>query len=194
MIVVGNSIISEDIADRCFCCDLAQCKGQCCVDGDAGAPLEKAEIETLKEIYPKIRPFMTAQGIAEAESNGLHATDSEGVLCTPLVNNRECAYAFFEDGIAKCAIEKAFFAKEIKFRKPISCHLYPLRIDDYGEFQTINYHSWDICKSAVCKGENTNLPLYIYLKEPLTRKFGQDWYDELVARCEEFLQQRHVKN
>ena len=134
MIIVGNAIISEDIADRCFCCDLGQCRGMCCVEGDAGAPLEKAEIPILDDIFPKIRPYMTAEGIAEAERNGLHTTDSEGVLCTPLVNNRECIFTTFEDGVALCAIEKAFFDKKINFRKPVSCHLYPLRIDDYGEF------------------------------------------------------------
>ena len=186
MIIVGNSIISEDIADRCFCCDLGQCRGMCCVEGDYGAPLEDKETEILKDIYPEIRPYMTPEGIAEVERNGLHTTDSEGVLCTPLVNNRECAFTVFEDGIAKCAIEKAFFDKKIKFRKPISCHLYPLRINDYGEFQTVNYHAWDICKTAVCKGENDGIPLYIYLKEPLVRKFGAEWYAELVERCEEF--------
>lgn len=187
MIIVENSIISEDIADKCFCCDLDQCRGMCCVEGDAGAPLEKSEIPILDEIFPKIRPYMTAEGIAEAERNGLHTTDSEGVLCTPLVNNRECIFTIFEEGIAKCAIEKAFFDKKITFRKPVSCHLYPLRIDDYGEFQTVNYHTWDVCKTAVCKGEKEQMPLYIYLKEPLIRKFGEKWYNELVERCEEFL-------
>lgn len=186
MIIVENAIISEDIADRCFCCDLGQCRGMCCVEGDAGAPLDANEADTLNSLLPKIRPYMTAEGIAEVERGGVATHDSEGVLCTPLVNNRECVYAVFENGVALCAIEKAFFDKKINFRKPVSCHLYPLRIDDYGEFQTVNYHSWDVCKSAMCNGERQGTPLYIYLKEPLIRRFGKRWYNELVARCEEF--------
>ena len=186
MIIVENAIISEDIADRCFCCDLGQCRGMCCVEGDAGAPLDADEADTLNSLLPKIRPYMTAEGIAEVERSGVATHDSEGVLCTPLVNNRECVYAVFENGVALCAIEKAFFDKKINFRKPVSCHLYPLRIDDYGEFQTVNYHSWDVCKSAVCNGEKQGTPLYIYLREPLIRRFGNRWYNELVARCEEF--------
>lgn len=186
MIIVENAIISEDIADRCFCCDIAQCHGMCCVEGDAGAPLEKTECEELTKIMPILRNYMTAEGIAEVERLGVSAVDETGAPCTPLVNNRECVYAVFENGVAMCAIEKAYLDKKITFRKPVSCHLYPIRIEDYGEFQTVNYHVWDVCRSAVCNGEKQGTPLYIYLKEPLIRRFGKRWYNELVARCEEF--------
>ena len=188
MIVVDDCIISEDLADQCFCCDLAKCKGMCCVEGDDGAPLEESEIPILKEIFPKIKPYLTPEGIAEIEKNGVSALDSAEEPCTPLINGRECAYITWDNGLALCGIEKAFFDGKIDFRKPISCHLYPIRIDDYEEFKTINYHTWDICESAVCCGEKTQVPLYKYLKEPLIRKFGEEWYEELACRCEEFLQ------
>lgn len=187
MLIVDDCIISEDLADRCFSCDLAKCKGMCCVEGDDGAPLEESEIPVLNSIYPEIKPYLTPEGIAEIEKNGVSATDSAGEPCTPLVNGKECAYTVWENGTALCGIEKAFFDGKTSFRKPVSCHLYPIRIDDYGEFKTVNYHTWDICDSAVKCGEKTRVPLYRYLKEPLIRKFGREWYDELVSRCEEFL-------
>lgn len=183
MLIVGDCIISENIADRCFCCDLAQCKGECCVEGDCGAPLEEAEIAVLQEIYPKVKPYMTKEGIAVVERHGVSALDNADEPCTPLVDNRECAYVVWEEGLALCAIEKAYFDGKIDFRKPISCHLYPIRIDDYGHFKALNYHEWDVCRCAVAKGKECGEPLYSYLKEPLIRKFGEAWYEELVEQC-----------
>lgn len=186
MLIVGNCIVSEDVADKCFGCDLCKCKGECCVEGDAGAPLEESEIAILESILPEVKPYMTPEGIAVVEKEGVSTLDNAEEPCTPLVNNRECAYVVWENGLALCAIEKAWRDGKIKFQKPISCHLYPIRVDDFGEFRALNYHKWDVCRSAQGCGE----PLYKYLKTPLIRKFGQEWYDELVEQCESFLNKK----
>ena len=183
MLIVDDCIISDNIADICFDCDLAQCKGACCVEGDCGAPLDAAEIPILKEIYPIVKKYMTPAGIDVVEREGVSSIDVDKLPCTPLVNNRECAYAINEDGVTLCAIEKAWRNGETEFPKPISCHLYPIRIDDYGEFKAVNYHVWDVCHCALKKGRSKGVPLYQYLRKPLVRRFGQEWYDELVAQC-----------
>ena len=181
MIIVKNSIISDDIADRCFCCDLSCCKGACCVEGDSGAPLLEEEVEKLEAVLPAVKPFMTAEGIAAVEQQGVAVRDKDGDLGTPLIEGGACAFITYgEDGGALCAIEKAYRENESQFPKPVSCHLYPIRVEDYGEFQTVNYHQWDICRCAKGKGEL----LYKYLKEPLIRRFGQEWYDELLEQIE----------
>ena len=185
MLIVKDCIISEDIAEKCFCCDLQQCKGQCCVDGDCGAPLEESEIPILERILPEVKPYMTAEGLKVVEEEGVSAPDNAAEPCTPLVNNRECAYvAWGEDCTAFCAIEQAYRDGKIDFMKPISCHLYPIRVDVYGDFTALNYHQWDICRCAVAKGKECGVPLYKYLKEPLLRRFGQEWYDELLETIE----------
>lgn len=192
MLIVDNAIVSDNIVDKCFCCDLAQCKGECCVEGDCGAPLLEEEIPVLEEILPQVKPYMTAEGIAVVEKEGVSALDNIEEPCTPLVNNRECAYvAWGEDGTAYCAIEQAFRDGKIGWKKPVSCHLYPLRIDDFGEFISVNYHEWDICRCAVAKGKECGVPLYEYLKEPLIRRFGEKWYDELLEQVEIFKENQH---
>ena len=188
MIIIDDCIISENIAEKKFCCDLSVCKGCCCIEGDAGAPLEKKEIAILKKIYPDVKPYMTDEGIAEVEKNGVSALDPAEELCTPRVNGKECVYMCWDNGIAMCAIEKAYLDNKIDFRKPVSCHLYPIRVDNYRDFKAVNYHEWDICNCAVKLGKEVGVPLYKYLKEPLIRKFGTKWYEELVVRCEEYLE------
>lgn len=168
MIIVGNTIVSDDIADQCFCCNLAICKGACCVDGDSGAPLMEKEIAELERVLPDALPLMTAQGRQAVETQGVAVRDKDGDLGTPLIDGGACAFITNSaDGTALCALQNLY--------KPISCHLYPIRVEDYGEFTAVNYHRWDICRSAKGNGK----PLYIYLKEPLIRRFGQEWYDEL---------------
>ena len=185
MLIVENCIISENIADRPFCCDLSQCKGQCCVEGDAGAPLDQDEVPVLERIYPQVEPYMTEAGRRAVARQGVAVDDHAGEPCTPLVENRECAYVVWDDGCALCAIEKAFRDGKIDYVKPLSCHLYPIRVDNYGQFISLNYHEWDVCKSAVCKGKEARVPLYIYLKEPLIRRFGPQWYDQLCQQVRE---------
>ncbi|MCD4789426.1 MAG: DUF3109 family protein [Bacteroidales bacterium] len=184
MIVIDNTIISEDIRDIRFCCDLKKCKGDCCVEGDAGAPLEEEEISLLEDFIDEIKPYMTNDGIKVIESNGIFDYDENGEYVTPLINNRECAYVYFEDDITRCAIEKAFEEGKINFQKPVSCHLYPIRITKHKDFEAVNYHKWYICQSACTLGKDINLPLYKFLKEPLVRKYGEEWYLKLVEKIE----------
>ncbi len=183
MIVVKNSIVSDDVADQRFCCDCTVCRGTCCVDGDSGAPLLEEEVPILEAILPEVRPYMTDEGIATVERQGVAVRDKDGDLGTPLIAGGACAYITYDGDLALCAIEKAFRANNFQFSisnfqfpKPVSCHLYPIRVEDYGEFTAVNYHRWDICRCAHGHGD----PLYIYLKEPLVRRFGQEWYDELL--------------
>ena len=181
MLIVKESIVSDDIAERRFCCDLAQCKGQCCIEGDYGAPLLEEEIPVLEHILPQVQPYMTPEGLQAVAEQGVSTLDNAAEPCTPLVNNRECAYvAWAPDGTALCAIEQACRDGKTDFLKPVSCHLYPIRVDEYGEFTAVNYHQWDVCRCAVKKGNECGVPLYQYLREPLIRRFGQEWYDELL--------------
>lgn len=186
MIIVGNTIVSDDIADQRFCCDLATCKGACCIDGDSGAPLREEEVATLEALLPEVEPYMTPEGIAAVREQGVAVRDNDGDLGTPLIDGSACAYITYgDDGCALCAIEKAYREKNhqfstfnFQFPKPVSCHLYPIRVEDYGEFTAVNYHQWDICHCAKGHGD----PLYITLKEPLIRRFGTEWYDELIEQ------------
>jgi hypothetical protein len=171
MIIVKNSIVSDDVADQRFGCDLACCKGACCIDGDSGAPLMEEEVAKLEAVLSEALPRMTEQGRQAVASQGVAVRDKDGDLGTPLIDGGACAFITYgEDGCALCALQGLY--------KPVSCHLYPIRVEDFGEFTAVNYHQWDICRCAKGKGE----PLYVYLKEPLVRRFGQEWYDELVEQ------------
>ena len=179
MIFIDNTIISEDLLDVMFSCPLEKCKGACCIEGDAGAPLEIEEISSLEDFIDKIKPFMTERGRKVIQENGVFDYDVNGEFVTPLVNDAECAFTNFSDGIAWCSIEKAKEEGEIDFQKPVSCHLYPVRIKKHKNFVAVNYHKWHICKAALKKGSKQGLPLYKFLKEPLIRMFGLDWYEKL---------------
>jgi hypothetical protein len=180
MIHIDNVLISDDIREVHFCCDLARCKGACCVEGDAGAPLEEEEISLLEDYINKIKSFMIPKGKDVIEEAGVFDYDAEGKFVTPLVDGNECCYVYFEDGIARCAIEKAFQEKAIPFPKPLSCHLYPIRISQVGNKDAINYHKWHICNKALENGMKLDLPLYRFLEEALIRKYGRSWYNKLV--------------
>jgi hypothetical protein len=184
MIVVENTIISDIITEKHFCCDITKCQGACCIEGDAGAPLESKEVDYLISHFEKIKPYMTVSAVSVVEDSGVFDYDSEGNYVTPLLNNKECVFLYYEDKIAKCCIEKAFFEKKINFQKPVSCHLYPIRITEYTEFKAINYHQWHICDAAIPNGKKTNLLIYQFLKEPLIRKFGKKWYKKLEKEIE----------
>ena len=180
MFQLGKTIVSEDIIEKDFMCNLSACKGACCVDGDAGAPLDKEETEILKEIYPKVKPFLSQEGIEVIEKQGTFITTKDGELETPLINNADCSYVNFDEkGIALCGIEEAYNQGEISWKKPISCHLYPVRVKDYSEFSAVNYHKWEICDDACALGKELQIPIYKFVKEALIRKFGEDWYMEL---------------
>lgn len=179
MIAIENTLISENIKEICFSCDLKKCKGACCIEGDAGAPLEEEEISILEDEIDKIIPYMRPEGIERINEIGVFDYDEFGNYVTPLINDRECAFVIFENDIAFCAIEKACNLKKINFRKPVSCHLYPVRITKYNDFEAINYHEWHICQKALIKGKREKIPLYKFLKDAFIRKYGNKWYKEL---------------
>jgi hypothetical protein len=184
MIEVKNTLVHEDIVRENFVCNLNKCKGICCIEGDSGAPLERSELAILDEIYPIIKPYMTEKGIAVIEEFGTHVKDFEGDYTTPCVDtNKECAYVIMENGITKCAIEKAYEDGKTAWKKPISCHLYPIRITNYPEFEVLHYDRWNICSPACSFGNELKVPVYSFLKEPLIRKYGTEWYQELEDKA-----------
>lgn len=191
MLSIGRTVISMNIFDKKFCCDLEKCKGSCCRYGDSGAPLEEEEAVILEEIFPIVSDYMRSEGIVAVEKKGTSEIDSDGDTVTPLIGNDECAYAIIEDGIFKCAIEKAWFDGAVKFRKPLSCHLFPVRIKKYREFDAVNYEEWKICKPALKKGAELDLPVYKFLKEPLTRMYGEKWYNEIEKAAEDIKKSRY---
>jgi len=187
MLIVGDILVSEDLFDKKFVCDLTACKGACCVQGDAGAPLAEDEPGILEEEYEHFKAFLRPEGIAAVERDGVFTIDSDGDLVTPLVNGQECAYTVFDaDGVAGCGIEKAWLAGKTRFRKPVSCHLYPVRVKKLVDIDALNYHSWDICKPACTCGAKLQVPVYRFLKEALERAYGEAWYAQLVEVATEW--------
>ncbi|WP_187477582.1 DUF3109 family protein [Amniculibacterium sp. G2-70] len=188
MIQIEDKLISEDIFSEEFVCNLSKCKGACCVEGDIGAPLEKEETKILDDIYEKIKPYLTREGIKAIEEQGTWEIDpSDGDFVTPMVENRECVYVTFDEkGITKCGIEKAYEDGVIDWQKPISCHLYPIRVQKYSTFTALNYHEWSICSDACALGKELQVPVYKFLKTPLIRKFGEDFYTMLSEAAEEW--------
>lgn len=185
MFQLGKTIVSEDIIEKEFVCNLSACKGQCCIDGEAGAPLEKDELQILEDIYPKVKPFLRPEGVKAIEEQGTWIKSDFDELETPLIDGADCAYVIFDDkGTALCAIEEAYNQDLIDWKKPISCHLYPIRVKEYSEFAAVNYHKWDICDDACSLGKELQVPVYKFLKQSLTRKFGENWYKELEKVAE----------
>ena len=180
MLQIGKTIISLDILEEDFCCDLEKCRGGCCVEGDSGAPVTLEEAKIIEELYSGYEIYLSERNRAEILKQGFSLTDGDGDLVTPIVGNNECVYTFVDDaGITKCAIEKVFFEKGTSFRKPVSCHLFPIRITEYKRFDAINYQQLEICKPGRKCGKSGKIPLWQYLKEPLIRKYGKPWYNEL---------------
>jgi len=179
MIQIDDKILSVDIFENYFCCDLASCLGACCVHGQSGAPLEHEEVMILEDILEKISPYIKPEGLESIKMNGVAVVDSDGDLVTSLIDGKECSFCIVENGINFCAIEKAWFDKKIDFRKPISCHLYPIRVKKFSTFTGLNYDKWEICKPARNLGTQKGLPVFRYLKEPLIRAFGEDFYAQV---------------
>ena len=177
MILHENTIVSEDIFDNYFICDLGKCKGACCVKGDSGAPLEEEELGKLDDLYLDIKPYLTPEGQKSIEEQGHYLQDFDGEWVTPLNSGKECAYTIFDDkGIAKCGIETAYLDGAIDWPKPLSCHLYPIRVVQLGEHDAINYHRWPICDPACILGKREKVAIHQFLKGPLVRKYGSKWY------------------
>lgn len=185
MIEIGGTIISRDIFEEHFLCDLLKCKGACCIEGDSGAPLKKEEAEIIKQEYPNFKEYISGKHKHEIEKQGFSVIDSDGDLVTPLINNRQCVYTLTDkNGILKCAIEKAFFEGKTSFRKPVSCHLFPIRITEYKKYDAVNYQELAICIPGKECGKSAKLPLYKFLKEPLVRNYGDEWYKEVEVAAE----------
>lgn len=183
MYEIDNVLVSDAIVEEQFVCDLKRCKGACCVEGDAGAPLEADEIDILQKEKEKIFPYLTGKGKAAIKKQGVAVEDSDGDDVTPLVDGKECAYTIFDEkGVTSCGIEKAFEEGATNFRKPVSCHLYPIRIGKLRSGQdSVNYHEWKICTPACTLGQQLQVPVYKFVKDALIRKYGEDWFSMLDA-------------
>ena len=180
MLQIDDTLISLDLFDQCFLCDLSACKGICCIEGDAGAPLEEDEISVIEELLPVIWDDLSESSKEVIRKQGVFYIDEDGEPVTSIVDGRECVFTYTdEDGICKCAIEKAYREGKTDFYKPISCHLYPVRVQKYHDFSAVNYHRWNVCSGACVLGAKKQLPVYKFLKEPLIRKFGEAWYEQM---------------
>ena len=187
MFQIGKTLVSEAIIDEEFVCNLSACKGACCVEGEAGAPLSEDEAQWLERNQSKIEAFLPENGQRALKAQGPFIRTESGEYETPLVDGKECAYTQFEpDGSAHCGIERAHKAGAVELRKPISCHLYPVRVQDYSEFSAVNYHRWPICSDACTLGASLKVPVYQFVKDALIRKFGHDWYQELSLVAETY--------
>jgi len=179
MIQIGDKIVSAELFENYFVCHLDKCKGLCCVYGDAGAPLSEEETGILEKNLDKIKPFLRNEGIAALDEKGAWEFDTDGDRVTPLMGHDDCAYSILDNGIARCGIENAYNSDAIEFRKPASCHLYPIRLSKIGGNIALNYHRWDVCKPALKLGKDYNLPVFRFLKDALTREFGEEFYNEM---------------
>ncbi len=187
MLLVENTLVSDELLEKKFVCDLEACKGACCEEGDLGAPLELEELDDIERNLDGIKPFMTAEGLALLETEGFYELAPDRELVTTTIEGRACIFAAKDDrGIWKCAIEQAHQAGKSDFLKPISCHLYPIRIEKLKHYDALNYHQWDICAPACSCGAKLEVPVYKFLKGPLIRKYGADWYDMLSGAAAVF--------
>lgn len=180
LIEVKDKVVSTQIFDRKFVCDLGACKGACCIEGDAGAPLTIEEVDVLEENLDVIKPYMRKKGIEAVDKTGVFYMDQDNEPVTTLVNGAECAFVYFDaNGITKCSVEQAYLDGKLEFKKPISCHLYPIRTKVFKDFTALNYDEWKICKPACECGEKLDVPVFKFLKEPIIRAFGEEFFEEL---------------
>ncbi|MBQ7362237.1 MAG: DUF3109 family protein [Bacteroidaceae bacterium] len=193
MVQIGNTIVSFSIFTEYFCCDPSHCKGICCVEGDAGAPVALEEVEKLEEALPIIESEMRGESLAVVKEQGVVYNDPEGDLVTSIVNGKDCVFATEDSkGCTLCLIEKAFNEGRFHWRKPISCYLYPARLGKVGDLISVNFHKWDVCRHAMIKGRRKGIRVYEFLKQPFIERFGQEWYDELLTVAEELKAQKYI--
>lgn len=193
MVQVGEAIVSFDVLKEPFCCDLSCCKGVCCIEGDAGAPITIDEVAAIENLLPEIEQHLSPEAKDVISKQGVAYTDASGDLVTSIVNGKDCVFTCYgSDGCCFCAIERAFREGRTSFMKPLSCHLYPIRITKVGSYKALNYNRWDICKASVIKGKREGIPVYKFLKEPLIRCFGEEWYNELETVVEELKKQNYI--
>jgi len=190
IIEIGDKLVSDEIFEKEFVCNLNACKGACCVEGNDGAPLTNEEVDLLEEHVDRIKPYMTPEGVEQVEANGVFYMDRENEPVTSLVKGAECAFVFRDDrGITKCSVEQAYRDEKIPFNKPISCHLYPIRVKKFRSFTALNYDKWPICKDACTLGEELGVPVFRFLEEPLKRIYGEAFYTELEKTAAELKNQ-----
>ncbi|MGC9330409.1 MAG: DUF3109 family protein [Bacteroidales bacterium] len=195
MISIENTLVSLDVIETEFACNVNKCKGECCVQGDSGPPITQKEEQILKKLFPQLKKRMKPESVKRAKLHGLSFVDQENELVVMIhQNSGECIFAIQKKGITKCVIEDLYLKGKINFRKPASCHLYPVRIKTYPDFIAVNYDSWDICKPALQRGNKLRMPLYKFVKEALIQQFGTAWYAQLEIAAEDFLQQKNNKN
>ena len=194
MFLIQNTLVSLDVLEKEFCCDLETCRGCCCIEGDAGAPVSDEELQQIEQLLPELLPQMTKEARAVVEQQGLSYLDPSGEQVLSIVNGKDCIFARTDhNGWCYCLIEKAFNAGKISFKKPISCHLYPIRLTRVGDYTGVEYHRWDICHCARQLGKKKHIPLYQFLREPLIRRFGEAWYAELELTANEWKKQCEQK-
>ncbi len=182
MIQIDDTIISLDVLEEMFLCDLGVCKGICCVEGESGAPVENDELSLLEEVLPHVWDDLSPEAQEVIRKQGVVYLDEDEEYVTSIVDGKDCVFTCYDpDGTCKCAIEKAYREGRVSFYKPVSCHLYPIRVAQYKGFRAVNYHRWSVCQAAVKLGRSQNLRVYQFLKEPLIRKFGEEWYKQLEA-------------
>jgi hypothetical protein len=189
MIIHRDTLISEDLLEKHFICNLEKCKGACCVEGEFGAPLTEAEITLLQAELEQIKPYLSKEGQQALDKYGVWEKDSEGDLVTTCLPSGECNFSIYDNGILGCGIEKAWKEGKTTFRKPVSCHLYPIRVSQVGDYEALNYSRWEICKPACTLGNKHQVPIYKFLKEALIRKYGENWYKELEELAGAYLEQ-----
>lgn len=195
MLQIKDTLISLDLVERYFCCDLDSCLGECCIDGDAGAPITEDERRKLEEVLPAVIGDLLPAARREIEENGVAYVDCEGDLVTSIVDGRNCVFTTYgPGGMCMCALEKAWREGRIDFMKPMSCHLYPVRIREYDGFTAVNFHRWKICKCAEILGRKNGIRAYRFLEGPLVRRFGREWYDELVEAADAYLEEYGDQN
>lgn len=190
MLQIQNVLVSLDLAERFFQCDLDSCLGECCIEGDAGAPITEEEYQKLKEVKDIVWDDLLPSAKERIKESGVGYIDEEGDLVTQIVDGRNCVFTTYAPGgKCLCAIDKAYREGRCNWRKPISCYLYPLRLTEYPDFTAVNYHRWKICRCAEIAGRAKGIRLYQAMREPLIERFGREWYDELVEACEAYLEE-----
>lgn len=190
MLQIKDTLVTLDMAERFFQCDLSKCLGECCIEGDAGAPITEEELEKLEKVKEIVWDDLLPAARERIKEAGVGYVDEEGDLVTQIVDGRNCVFSTYAPGgMCLCAIEKAYREGRCDWRKPMSCYLYPLRLTTYPTFTAVNYHRWKICKCAEILGRANGMRLYQFMKEPLIERFGQEWYDELCEACEAYLEE-----
>ena len=194
MYQIGDVLISDEVLTERFVCDLEKCMGACCIEGDAGAPVDLDEIMQIEEVLPIIWDQLSIPARKVLNKQGVAYADPEGQLVTSIVNDKDCVFTCYDEkGCCYCALEKAYREGKTKFYKPLSCHLYPIRHKKVGALDALNYHQWEVCKAAVLLGQQKDVRVYEFLKEPLIRKFGEAWYQELLDAVEELKRRRYIQ-